>query len=252
MVIHDEARIQTWTQDQERQNKEREKPQRKGRLSVLGVQSVACCVAVLLALLLRVAGGEAYESLRQHFHRALARNEWATVVALLWDEDPLAKAKTSEEVDVKQGDFTGAESARLTSSSVAVEAVPPLENGTLTSAFGERIHPINGSEEIHTGVDIAAPKGTSLVAMYDGEVVEVGENDTLGRYIRMNHGGGIQIVYGHCESVVARQGDAVKAGEEVALVGSTGVSTGSHVHLSVMMDGETCDPATLLSLEQYA
>lgn len=248
MVIHDETRIEAWTQERVEQKKPQEKPRRKIHLSVIGVQSIACCVVVLLALLLRVAGGEAYDALRQQFQQAMARNEWATAVALLWNDDPLDKAK--EEV-VKPDDFTGEEPAQLADSS-AVVAVPPLQSGTLTSAYGERIHPINGAEEFHSGVDIAAPNGTPLVAMYDGEVTEVGENDALGRYVRMRHGDGIEVVYGHCESVVARQGDAVKAGDKVALVGSTGVSTGSHVHLSVAVDGEACDPAVLLSLEQYA
>lgn len=249
MVIHDETRVEAWAQERVEQKKQQEKPHHKLHLSVIGVQSIACCVVVLLALLLRVAGGEAYDALRQQFQQALARNEWATAVALLWSDDPLEQAKKET---VKSEGFTEEEPAQLADSSAVVVAVPPLQSGTLTSAFGERIDPINGGEEFHSGVDIAAPNGTPLVAMYDGEVTEVGENDALGRYIRMRHGGGIEVVYGHCESVVARQGDAVKAGDEVALVGSTGVSTGSHVHLSVILDGEACDPAALLSLERYA
>lgn len=253
MVIHDESRMQTWIEEQEkRQQPPAERPKLTVHLSVVAVQSIACCVAVLLVLLLRVAGGESYGVVRQQFHQMLARNEWATAVAQLWRDRPLEQAQNTATEDVKADDFTADESAQLTGSSAVLAAVPPLASGTLTSAYGERIHPINGQEEFHNGVDIAAPQGAALAAMYDGEVTEVGENDSIGRYIRLRHDGGIEVLYGHCDSIVAEPGDMVKAGDTVALVGSTGVSTGSHVHLSVKVDGEACDPAALLSLKQYA
>ena len=251
MVVHDEARVQTWTQSREKQN-EKEKRHTALHLSVVAVQSIACCVVVLLALLLRMAGGDAYQSLRQSFQQALARNEWVSAVARMWDGDPIEQAKKAVETDVKEDSFTDENGAWLVGSSAAVSAMAPLESGTLTSDYGERIHPINGTEEFHTGVDIAAPMGSALLASYDGEVTEVGENDNLGKFIRLRHGDGIEILYGHCEEIVAKQGDVVQAGEQVAKVGSTGVSTGSHVHIRVSVDGTVCDPDVLLPLEQYA
>lgn len=250
MVVHDETRVQAWTRAREKKA-EREKRRATGHWSVVAVQSIACCVAVLLALLLRMAGGEAYSSLRRSFQQALARNEWVAAVALRWDGDPLEKVETEELSDDKEDAFTDEEAAQLTGLPSAVEAVAPLESGTLTSGYGERIHPIYGTQEFHTGVDIAAPMGAALLASYDGEVTEVGENDLLGKFIRLQHGGGVEIVYGHCEEIVASQGAKVRAGERIAAVGSTGVSTGSHVHIRVSVDGDTCDPATLLPIKRY-
>lgn len=247
MVVHDEARVQAWAQTREKK-KERETRHPTWHLSVLAVQSIACCVVVLVVLLFRMAGGEAYQSLRRSFQQGLARNEWVSSVAQMWDGDPIEKVKE----DVNRETFTGEEAALLTDSPVAVAAVAPLESGTLTSAYGNRIHPINGTQEFHTGVDIAAPLGAALLAPYDGEVVEVGEDDRLGKFVRLRHGDGIEIVYGHCEKIVTPQGSTVRAGERVALVGSTGVSTGSHVHIRVSIDGNTCDPATLLPIHRYA
>ena len=104
MVVHDETRTQEWAQErEEKQKKKSEKPRFALRLSVVAVQSIACGVAVVLALLLRMAGGEAYTALRQSFHHALERNEWVTVWALMWDGNPLEKA---EEDGVKSEDFT--------------------------------------------------------------------------------------------------------------------------------------------------
>ena len=253
MVIHDESRMQTWIEEQEkRRQPPAERPKGTRRLSVVAVQSIACCVLVLLALLLRLAGGESYDVARRQFQQALARNEWATAVAQLWQDHPLEQVENTVVEDVKADDFTEKEPARLTGSSFVTLAVPPLAGGTLTSVYGERVHPINGQDEFHNGVDIAAPQGAALAAMYDGEVTEVGENDSIGRYVRLCHGGDIEVLYGHCERIEVQVGDAVKAGDTVALVGSTGISTGNHVHLSVRVDGAVCDPATLVSLKRYA
>ena len=254
MVEHDASRVQAWTETREKTQKQNSKAGKKAalHLSVVAVQSIACCVAVLLAMLLRVAGGEAYRSLRQSFQRALVRNEWVSAVALLWDGDPLEKTEEADKTDGKDNAFTGEKPAQLTGSSVAVQALAPLESGTLTSGYGERVHPIDGTKEFHMGVDIAAPMGTALLAAYDGQVTEVGEDPRLGKFVRLSHGGGIEILYGHCEEILAVQGASVRAGERVALVGSTGVSTGSHVHIRVNVDGTACDPAALLPLEQYA
>lgn len=253
MVIHDETRMQVWVQEQKKK-KEKQGKQRKAVMhwSVVAVQSIACCVMVLAVLLLRVAGGESYESLRQHVRQALARNEWMTALSQVWQDKPLKNVENIEAEGVKVDDFTLDEPVQLTVSSDVVVAVPPLANGTLTSAYGQRTHPIYGGEEFHNGVDIAAPQGTALVAMYDGEVTEVGENDSIGRYLRLRHSGDVEVLYGHCESVTVRQGDTVRAGDTVAEVGSTGVSTGNHVHLGVKVAGVVCDPAALLSLERYA
>lgn len=254
MVVHDETRLQAWTQArEEQQKKEKQKP--IPLLSVVAVQSVACVALVLTALLLRLVGGDAYAAVRDRFHRALAKNEWVSALVLAWDGSPLERAEedaeSPPESGVKEEGFTPDEPAPLSDASAAVAATAPLESGTLTSGYGERLHPIDGAEEFHTGVDIAAPQGTPLRAVYDGEVTEVGEDARLGRYVRLRHGSGIEIVYGHCEEVTAEQGDAVTAGQTVALVGSTGVSTGNHVHIRLYLDGVTCDPAVLLPLEQY-
>ncbi len=251
MVEHDETRVQAWTQAREKKH-EKEKRHTALHLSVVAVQSIACCVVVLLVMLLRVAGGDAYHSLRQSFQQALARNEWVSAIAFLWDGDPLEKVEKEEETIVKEEDFTEEESAQLTGSSETVEALAPLASGVLTSGYGKRIHPLDGTEEFHTGVDIAAPLGAALLAVCDGTVTEVGEDSRLGKYVRLSHGGGIEILYGHCQEVVAVSGTSVRAGERVALVGSTGVSTGSHVHIRVDLDGVHCDPAALLPLERYA
>ena len=104
MVVHDENRIQTWIQEKEvRENVGKEHAL---HWSVVAVQSVACCVIVLLVLLLRVAGGDAYESLRGYYRQAIARNELATVLSQIWGDEPLNHVETEGGTTVKQLNFT--------------------------------------------------------------------------------------------------------------------------------------------------
>ena len=162
MVEHDETRMSIWVQ--ERELKRENEPRALAlHWSVLAVQSVACCVMILVIMLLRVAGGEAYRSLQQSFYRALEKNEWVSALSLLMDGNLW---ESENELDIRTEDCTDGSSAQMTDLSTAVIALKPLTEGALTSHYGERIHPIDGTSEFHTGVDVAAPMGSSLMAVY--------------------------------------------------------------------------------------
>lgn len=113
--------------------------------------------------------------------------------------------------------------------------------GVLTSPFGFRQHPITGKSDFHTGVDLAVPKGTPIGAAYPGRVVEVGESDIYGKTITLFHGG-FATRYCHCDSIVAKEGMNLRQGETVALVGSTGMATGPHLHFELIIQGKNADP----------
>lgn len=127
----------------------------------------------------------------------------------------------------------------------------PVEEGVLTSPFGYRIHPITGEEGIHTGMDIAAPEGTPISAAFYGTVLTVGESNGYGNYIIMEHAGGLRTLYAHCLSIAAEEGMTLRAGDLIAYVGSTGNSTGPHVHVEVRLNGLRCDPAPLFGSDMY-
>ena len=228
MVVQQIPTAGGWSGVQPPAPQKAESPKLKKRhtLSVVAVQSLACGVILLLALLLRAAGGESYEQLRRQFHDELMSNDLMGALAALWDGDV--------EVDVE------------------AEASAPLAEGTLTSAYGYRTDPLGGGEQFHRGVDIAADEGSPIAALYDGTVTETGESDSLGRYIRLAHGDGVEILYAHCSAVLAEAGRQVAAGETVALVGSTGASTGSHLHLELTVNGVANDPGDSLPLTRYA
>lgn len=123
-----------------------------------------------------------------------------------------------------------------------IMAWPLSIKGTVTSNFGSRTNPISKSRENHLGVDIAAPKGTPVLAAADGTVISSQYQNSYGNVIMVDHGGGIVTLYAHNSSLVSKKGDKVKKGQTIAKVGSTGYSTGNHLHFEVRVNGKPVNP----------
>ena len=116
----------------------------------------------------------------------------------------------------------------------------------ITSPYGGRIHPITGVWSNHGGTDIAAPNGTNILSSNDGVVIFAGYHYSYGNYIIVDHGGGIATLYAHCSRLLAYEGQAVSKGDPIALVGSTGESTGNHLHYEVRVNGVRKNPMDYL------
>lgn len=117
----------------------------------------------------------------------------------------------------------------------------------ISSDYGWRMHPTLGVEKFHNGVDMAAPGGTPILAAYDGEVIASGYNSSMGNYIMINHGGGLITIYMHASALYVSQGTMVARGEKIAAVGTTGRSTGNHLHFGVRLNGQYVSPWNYLS-----
>ena len=123
----------------------------------------------------------------------------------------------------------------------------PLEcDGEVSSEFGYRDDPFTGDRSFHKGIDIAAPHGTAILAAFDGMVIETGENDSSGKYVLVQHDNGLVTAYYHCSRICTELGMMVRHGEKIAEVGSTGNSTGPHLHFEIRIDGVRYDPAYVL------
>jgi murein DD-endopeptidase MepM/ murein hydrolase activator NlpD len=118
--------------------------------------------------------------------------------------------------------------------------------GTITSPFGWRSNPFGGSPEFHQGLDIAAPSGTTVTAAADGTVIMAQWYGGYGNYILIDHGGGYSTGYGHLSAIYVSNGQALKRGQAIGAVGSTGQSTGPHLHFEIRIDGKPVDPAPRL------
>jgi len=119
-------------------------------------------------------------------------------------------------------------------------------NGHITSPYGEREHPRSGKQELHTGIDIAAYPGSPVMATADGVVSFSGWAGNNGNLVVIEHGAGFSTFYAHNRKVAVSVGQKVKRGEIISYVGSTGNSTGPHVHYEVWREGHSTNPEIFL------
>ena len=126
----------------------------------------------------------------------------------------------------------------------------PLPSGyrRVTSRYGYRNHPVTGTYKLHTGVDISAPNGTPIYAAQSGTVIIAGRSSAWGNYVVINHGGGVTTLYAHMSKLLTTRGATVSAGQQIGKVGSTGYSTGNHLHFEVRQNGSYQDAGRLLGL----
>lgn len=215
---------------------------------LLSIQVGACLMILVAALGIRLFGGPIYETVKRWYVGSI--NESIMVNVAKDDLLEIFQKNTSSasDTDIAQ---TGAKPQANTLAvtygknqegpvTLSVLLKYPVANGTISSAFGER------DGKFHQGLDIAADTDTPIMASLTGTVKEVGENDSYGKYVLIDHGSGIETRYAHCNSISVKQGDRVNMGNEIAKVGSTGDSSGSHVHLELLIDGTPYNPQTVL------
>ncbi len=117
--------------------------------------------------------------------------------------------------------------------------------GRITSPFGQRHDPIHGQQRQHNGLDIAAPEGSPIQSIHPGVVTFAGDMGTYGKVVVVDHGEGLETRYAHCSELLVEEGERVRPGNVIAKVGSTGRSTGPHLHFEARMGDEPLDPRTL-------
>ena len=166
----------------------------------------------------------------------------------------VATTETSESVVALETEAAGTPTPAPTSNASGVSLQWPTWCHTITSYFGYRVHPIYGNTRFHSGIDIGAGFGDTIMAAASGTVIYVetpvpGQSwggSGYGNYFIIDHGNGVSTLYAHCTSVYVSNGQTVSQGEAVGTVGSTGGSTGSHLHFEVRINGTRVDPLSYL------
>lgn len=118
----------------------------------------------------------------------------------------------------------------------------PIGKGWISSYFGMRTDPFHGRKEMHKGMDFAGKMGSDIVATAAGVVTWAGKRYGYGQLVEINHGNGYTTRYGHCQEILVKVGDKIEPGQKIALMGSSGRSTGPHVHYEVLRDGRQINP----------
>ncbi len=134
---------------------------------------------------------------------------------------------------------------------IAIPSMHPVEQMTFTSNYGVRSDPFRGVAAMHAGVDISGPVGTPIYATADGFVMRAERSGGYGNLVELDHGKGIGTRYGHLSKILVSPYERVRRGQLIALMGSTGRSTGSHLHYEVRMDGHAVNPVPFLQTADY-
>jgi hypothetical protein len=144
----------------------------------------------------------------------------------------------------KRADSLEALVGQLEDKSQRLVSMPSIwpSKGWLTSRFGIRVSPFTGRRQLHNGIDIAAASGTSIQAPARGRVTFAGRKGPLGNALVVDHGFGVKTVYGHTQEIFVKTGDTVERGQQIAEIGSTGRSTGPHLHYVVEVNGKPQNP----------
>lgn len=177
------------------------------------------------------------QAIKEYEAEIAAQN--ATIAAL---ENKIAQAEAEQRKKDVSGNY--------------VETTPSYTGGTfcwpapsytrISDDYGYRIHPTLGVQQFHNGIDMAAPGGSPILAAESGTVIAASYSSTMGNYIMINHGGGLYTIYMHASALYVSTGQTVTRGQKIAAVGSTGRSTGNHLHFSVRRNGSYVNPWNFL------
>ncbi len=240
---------------------------RKGRSSdycfkILILQTVTVAVILVTALGVRIFGGEFYNGLSIMYHEKF--DDITLSQEVLEPKNPVeegnsqpsevskSESESEEGPDNEiEGNLSGNiidfEGLKSTSVSSRVNSFLWPVYGVVSSDYGYRTHPISGEYTMHNGIDIASEKGKAISSAFDGVVKTEGYSNSYGYYIIVTHSDNVETLYAHCSKIIKSKGDTVKKGDTIALVGSTGRSTGPHVHFEVRVGGYRINPNWMLS-----
>lgn len=210
------------------------------KLIMLVVQISVCLLILGGATLLKSFGGNCFDFVKQWYNEKIndsiivekSINEYQTVI---------------REKFPKNAKFVNYSSKNIPEILLTVNLHSPLHSGRITSKFGKRSDPITGKEKFHNGLDISAELDTPIHAVLPGTVTQSERIGGYGNCIILDHGNNIKTLYAHCNRLNVTTGDIVNRGQEVASVGSSGKSTGEHLHFEILINEKKMNPEKFLN-----
>ena len=229
--------------------KDNEKNERY-KLNYLITQAVICIILLLAFLVMRLFGlpqsKTAQEWYKENF---MQQTKVDTVIDTQSQKENTSSFEQDGNAIETSFDLSKAYRILPTKSQTLNSIVWPVSNGKITSDFGYRSDPFTANNALHKGIDIAVNMGTPVAAAADGKVIKSGyERWGYGNFVMIEHSSGFVTLYAHCSKIVATVGSTVKAGQTVALSGSTGKSTGPHLHFEVRLHNTLLNPLWILPI----
>lgn len=213
--------------------------------AIFMLQIMICIGLFTGALLIRAVDTSFANDIKQKITKALSEN---IPISELYNKAVEKIGNSEDEIGEEETKKKIGDTNRKISTNtggINTDWLNPVD-GIITSDFGDRSNPISEDEELHNGVDIAVEEGTAIVAVADGVVVKVDNINTYGNYIKYKVDNDYIVLYAHCSQILVKEGDLVKQGQILAEAGSTGMSTGPHVHYSIWYKGELLNPKLFL------
>ena len=210
----------------------------------------------------RVAGEARYQQTASHFRRlGLAPERYVQVKGGMGGpyepmDDNNDRAAGSDSAESADAQFralflTWKKLDALEQTVISIPSMQPVDKLLFTSSFGVRSDPFRGTAAMHAGVDIPGTVGTPIYATADGIISHAGRQGGYGNLVQINHGRGIETRYGHLSKILVADNSRVRRGQMIGLMGSTGRSTGSHLHYEVRVDGKAVNPVPFLQTGEY-
>ncbi|WP_228275252.1 M23 family metallopeptidase [Stakelama tenebrarum] len=204
-----------------------------------------------------IAAGEArFEQTANHLRRlGLNPDRFVDVEAMGGPYEPATDDPEGTEADAdaqfRSLFMTWKKLDTLEQTVISVPSLRPVDHVRLTSGYGVRSDPFRGTRAMHAGIDIPGPVGTKVYATADGIISRAGRAGGYGNLVEINHGRGIETRYGHLSQILVKDNQQVHRGDLIGLMGSTGRSTGSHLHYEVRVDGRAVNPVPFLHTGEY-
>ncbi len=237
----------------------KERKRKFGFLNVILSQSIFYIILLICLLIYKFSGIGGYADFRKEL--GLKLSDVTTVDTVLEAEEDAETAQTGESTsadlsyqyaeydeDSEEAYIFDLSQVRLLSEvKQSVNSMcMPVASQKINSPFGYRINPVTGNYGLHSGIDINAKTGDEIYAALAGEVVKSKFSSDYGHFVTIDHGEGLVTIYAHCSKRLVEVGDKVERGDVIALVGSTGQSTGPHLHFEVRVNGNRIDPQYFL------
>lgn len=219
-------------------------------LEFLLAQTALCGIALVFLFIIKFIGGDIY-----NYSKAVFEKEFNTPINV---NQVLDSACARQIVDAQYEKYgvggeeddpnvkyyeTYDEAEKQVSNISSVNSMQIPVSGPVTSEFGYRIHPISHKQSFHTGIDIGADQGEDILSALSGTVTEAVHDDAgYGNYLVITHSDGVETMYAHCSKLLLDVGDTVEKGDVIAKVGSTGISTGPHLHFEIRVNSVRLNP----------
>lgn len=226
--------------------------EKKRGLKILSKKSAAVFSAIAAALIMYFAMQQRPDALQSVF--AVSNSNYSHIGSTINADEPLTVDDDltdvfldGEEIDsgvsaTYDGKLDIPTNVRLDKIEFGSDFSKPLDSAKVTSLFDYRVNPVTGRYVFHTGIDLGAAQGANIYAMLGGRVVRAKYDSGYGYFVVLEHSNGIRTLYAHCSRLKVKAGETVEKGQVIALVGSTGNSTGPHLHLEFRKNNQRYDP----------